>query len=364
MYNLAQAGFTEAQVTAALRTNRTVSYGYELLDKNDSTIGEIQVASCRIYNNSEATIQRTIQLVTQNDSAIDYASDRIRPYMKLKMGDTFLTFPLGIFLMSSPTRKEQSGSIQRTIEGYDKMQILADDKFTSRYAVAANTTYTGAVATILQSAGITKYNIEQTAKETQTILEWPVGTSKLTACNDLLQAINYVPLYADAYGYIRSAPYALPEARGIDAGYTTDKDSVVLYGGEEELDIFGAPNKIVRYLENAERQYLESTAVNTDPNSKLSTVSRGRTIVDVASVSDIADQASLDAYVARIMAERKVYQNIIFDTLNMPNHENNDCLYVDYGPLGASGKFIETAWEMDLAIGGRMRHICRKAVSI
>ena len=364
MYNLAQAGFTEAQVMAALRTNRTISYGYELLDKQDNTIGEIQVSSCRIYNNSEANIQRTIQLATQNDSAIDYASDRIRPYMKLKMGDTFLTYPLGIFLMSSPTRKEQSGSVQRTIEGYDKMQILADDKFTSRYAVPKNTTYTGAVANIIQSAGITKFTLEQTSKETQTVLEWPIGTPKLEACNDLLQAINYVPLYADAYGYIRSNPYILPETRGADTSYITDKESIVLYGGEEELDIFGAPNKIVRYLENTERQYLESTATNSDPNSKLSTISRGRTIVDVAAVSDIADQASLDAYVARIMAEKKVYQKLIFDSLNMPNHENNDCLYLDYGPLGTSGKFIETAWEMDLATGGKMRHVCRKAVSI
>ena len=99
MYNLEQAGFTDAQVKAALRTNRTVSYGFELLDKNDSSIGEIQVSSCRIYNNSEATIQRSIQLATQNDGDIDYASDRIRPYMRLKIGDTFLKYPMGIFLL-------------------------------------------------------------------------------------------------------------------------------------------------------------------------------------------------------------------------------------------------------------------------
>lgn len=364
MYSLAQSGFTEEQVRTALRTSRTVSYGYELLDKNDTTIGEIQVSSCQIYNDSEASIQRSIQLSTQNDSDIDYASDRIRPYMKLKMGNSYLNYPLGLFLMSSPTRKEDNGSVQRRIEGYDKTLILSDDKFTSRYQVNASTTYTGAVATILQSAGITKYSIEQSALETQTALEWAAGTPKLTAINDLLQAINYVPLYADAYGYLKSGPYQLPEARGIDTDYATDRDSIIMYGGQQELDIFGAPNKIVRYLENPERAYMEASATNTDPNSKLSTVSRGRTIVDVAPISDIADQASLNAYVERIMAEKKVYEKIIFDTLCMPNHENSDCLYVDYGPLGASGKFIETSWEMDLSIGGKMRHVCRKAVSI
>lgn len=364
MYNLEQAGYTAAQVQTALRTHRTVAYGYDLLDKNDTTIGQIQVSSCRIYNNSEASIQRSIRLETQNDKDIDYASDRIRPYMKLKMGNQFLNYPLGIFLMSSPTRKEESGSVRRSIEGYDKIQILSDDKFTARYSVAEGVAYTVAVTNILTDAGITKYNIPQIATETKTILEWPIGTSKLQVCNELLAAINYVPLYCDSYGFVRSDVYKLPEARGIDATYVTDKDSVINLGSEEELDIFGAPNCIVRYLENVERQYLISTAVNNDPNSKLSTVSRGRTITDVASVKDIADQSSLDAYVARIMAEKKVYQKVVFDTLNMPNHEVNDCLYVDLGTLNASGKFIETSWEMDLSIGGKMRHICRKAVSI
>lgn len=364
MYNLAQAGFTSEEVLAALKTNRTVSYGYELLDKNDQIIGEIQVSDCKISHNSEANIQRSIQLTTSNDDAIDYSTDRIRPYMRLKMGNTHLIYPLGIFLMSSPTRREESGAITRRIDGYDKTQILKDDKFDTRYSVPANTSYTAAVSTIIQSAGITKMNIEQSALETQTILEFPVGTSKLDACNQLLDSINFVHLYADSYGYIRTGPYKLPEGRGIDAAYATDKESIINPGAEEELDIFGAPNKIVRYLENAERQYLISSLSNDDPNSKLSTVSRGRVITDVASVNDIADQTSLDAYVARIMAEKKVYQKVIFDTLNMPNHESNDCLYVNLTNLEASGKFIEISWDMDLSIGGKMRHVCRKAVSI
>ena len=364
MYSLAQAGYTQSAVLDALKNNRTIGYGYELLDKNDNTIGEIQAADARIYHNSEASIQRSMQLTTANDSEIDYATDRIRPYMVLKIGSDRLTYPLGVFLMSSPTRKEQSGSIIRQIEGYDLTQILSDDKFDSRYTIAAGTSYTAAVQNIVQSAGITKINIEHSELETQTILEFPLGTSKLEACNELLNSINYVPIYADSHGYIRTAPYKLPEGRSIDAFYATDKESIICEGAEEELDIFGAPNKIVRYLENVERELLISSITNDNPNSKLSTVSRGRVITDIAAVHDIANQTSLDAYVQRIMAEKKVYQKLVFETLNMPNHESNDCLYVSLDSLTASGKFIEIAWEMDLKIGGKMRHVCRKAVSI
>ena len=364
MYSLAQSGYTWDEVRDILSKSRTVSYGFDILDKNDRAIGEAHSPDCKIFNNVEANIQRSASLTLIEADDIDFASDRIRPYMKVQTERGVLTYPLGVFLMSSPARKAVGGAINRTVECYDKIQILEDDRFDSRYTVAKNTAYTAAVASIVSSAGIATSDIVSSTLETSIAIEFPIGTSKLKACNDLLEAINYYPLYADSFGYIRSKPYELPTARTIDAFYATNKTSIIQPGAQEELDIFNAPNKIVRYLENVERGYLISSITNDDPNSKLSTINRGRTIVDVAAVSDIADQGSLDAYVARIMAEKKVYQKISFETLNMPNHEYSDCLYVDNSELDIAGKYIETAWEMELKTGGIMKHLCRKAVGL
>lgn len=364
MYDLAQAGFSSDEVKNILTSNRTISYGFELLDKNDNTIGSVHASDCRISNNADAKIQRVASMTIIETKDIDFIYDRIRPYMQVEAQGKKLIYPLGIFLLSSPSRKAQGGSIARTIDCYDKTQILSDDKFDTRYTVNAGTAYTGAVANIISSAGITKMDFEQSALETAVSIEFPIGTSKLDACNSLLDAINYVPLYADSYGYIRTAPYVLPEARSIDAYYITDKESITCPGAEEELDIFNAPNKIVRYLENAERGVLISSATNDDPNSKLSTVSRGRTIVDIEAVDDVPDQTTLDAMVQRIMAERKIYQRVIIETLNMPNHEYNDCIYINNSEIDVNGKYIETAWDIDLSTGGKMRHILKKAVSL
>lgn len=364
MYSLAQNGYTADEVRKLLSGSRTVSYGFDILDKNDLPIGEVHSPDCKIFNNTEASIQRSASLSIIEDGEIDYASERLRPYMRLVTDTGTLIYPLGVFLMSSPSRQATGGAIKRMVECYDKTQILMDDRFDSRYTVAQGTAYTAAVANIITSAGITHSDVLPSALETETAIEFATGTSKLEACNQLLDAINYYPLYADSFGYIRSKPYELPDGRSIDAFYATDKASIVQPGAQEELDIFGAPNKIVRYLENAERAYLVSSVTNNDPNSKLSTVSRGRTIVDVAAVSDIANQSALDAMVARIMAESKVYQKIIFETLNMPNHEYADCLYIDNSELDVAGKYIETAWEMELWTGGRMTHKCKKAVSL
>ena len=364
MYSLAQNGYTWDEVLALLKTSRTVTYGFDILDKNDVAIGEVHSPDCKIFNNIDATIQRSCSLTIIEDKEIDFASERLRPYMKLKTETGMLVYPLGVFLMSSPQRQAQGGAVKRTVECYDKMQILNDDRFDTRYTVPAGTSYTAAVANIVLSAGINMVNIAPSQLETVTALEFPIGTSKLAACNELLAAINYYPLYADSYGVVRSKAYELPDGRSIDAFYATDKASIIQPGAQEELDVFGAPNKIVRYLENAERQFMISSVTNDDPNSKLSTVSRGRVITDIASVSDIANQGSLDAYVARVMAESKVYQKIVFETLNMPNHEYNDCLYIEDKELDIAGKYTEISWEMDLWTGGRMKHQCRKAVGL
>jgi hypothetical protein len=111
-----------------------------------------------------------------------FLSDRIRPYLRLyvppgkllgryyyffqssfsaefdlRAGPTegrWVEFPLGIFLLSSPTRKDEKNSIYRDVEAYDGLLILRDDKFDSRYTVPAGTNYRQAVIDILSSAGM------------------------------------------------------------------------------------------------------------------------------------------------------------------------------------------------------------------
>ena len=51
MYSLAQNGYTWAQVLNLLQTSRTVTYGFDILDKNDTAIGEVHSPDCKIFNN-------------------------------------------------------------------------------------------------------------------------------------------------------------------------------------------------------------------------------------------------------------------------------------------------------------------------
>jgi hypothetical protein len=396
MQPLARNGFTAEQVKAAIHMasgSRKIDFRYELLDNNENVIGELDnVIDGEISMDSLASIKRTAKFQLKDDGSINFLSDRIRPYLRLyvppgkllgryyyflqssysaefdiRAGSTvggWVEFPLGIFLLSSPTRKDERNSIYRDVEAYDGLLILRDDKFDLRYTVPAGTNYRQAVIDILASAGITKHNIEQTDKVLPVDMEFDPGTEKLEAINALLQAINYTPIHVDVYGYFTSMIYRSPSIRSAEYTYKDDELSIIYPGMEEELDLFNVPNKWVVVCSNAE-QSLMSSYTNSNPNSPTSTVNRGRTIVDYREVTDIADQQSLDAYVQRIAFEAsQVYGKLTFETALNPLHDYMDVLQLEYSPLGIKDKYVETGWTMPLKAGARMKHEVRKVVSI
>lgn len=297
---------------------------------------------------------------------INYLTDRIQPHMEIQMPDgNWISFPLGIFLLSTPTKRDEVNGVYREIEAYDGLTILNDDKFTSRYYIPAGKKYTDAVIEILISAGISKFNITDSSKTLATPIEFAIGTSKLEAINSLLEAINYTQIWVDSRGYFTASPYVAPSDRAIDYEYLDDDVSVIYNGIEEELDYFGVPNVWVVTQSNPEKEPLVSVKVNDNPDSPTSTVNVGRNIVDFREVDDIADQATLDAYTERIAFEAsQVYGRLRFKTALMPFHEYMDILRVKYSPLNIDDKFSEVGWKMILRAGGEMEHEVRKVVSV
>jgi hypothetical protein len=305
-------------------------------------------------------------VIVPETTEINYLSDRIQPFMEVKMPDgNWIEFPLGVFILSTPTRHDEVNGVYREIEAYDGLVILDEDKFTARYNVPAGTKYTKAVEDILRSAGITKFNIAEKNDTLSADIEFKIGTSKLEAVNQLLASINYTPIWVDANGYFTAYQYVSPTERAEDYVYADDELSVIYNGMEEELDLYGTPNIWVVTQSNPEKTPLVSTKINDNPESPTSTVNIGRNIVDFRQVDDISDQATLDAYVERIAFESsQVFGKLRFSTALMPFHEYADVFRVKYDALKIDYKFTETAWKMELKAGGKMEHEVRRVVEI
>lgn len=391
MQILARDGFTEAQVKLALHyPHRRMDFRYELLDKEGNKKADLyNVLAAEVSHSALATIKRTARFTLRDDDTIDYLQDRIRPIVRVfippgrifanyfafysqqfaalieeaKEATTsgWVEFYLGEFLLSSPTRTEENGQVIRDVEAYDGLVTLTDDKFDSDYTIAAGTNYIQAVIDILASAGIAKYNIPETDKVLSKDIVLNVGEEKLSAINDLLKAINYESIHVDVNGYFTSAYYRSPADRASEYEYFTNSDSVVFGGYSEELDAFALPNKWVVKADRGEAEPLVSTYVNDKPESPLSTINRGRNIVDYRELNDIADQVTLDDYTERIAYESSQrFGKIIFETGIMPFHDYSDVFDIHFNDLGVSGKYSETSWTMPLAVGAKMKHEIRR----
>jgi len=348
---------------------RDVKFRYDLLNSDDIKIGELtSIPGGSLGLNSLAQIKRKgkFKFKESEFKDIDWLNDRVQPFFMLKIGDDWLEWPLGIFLISSPSRKVKNNAIYRDVEVYDTSLILLEDKFDNRYRIVAGTNYVEAITKIINQAGIWKVNIPPIVGDIKTDKEFEIGTSRLETVNELLQEINYTSIWVDESGYFISKPYVLPTFRTVEYEYRNNDMSIILPDtSTEEMDLFSVPNRWVVVASNPETEPLVSRYTNDNAGSPTSTLNRKRNIVDYREVDDILDQKTLDEYVQRIAYEAsQIYGKFIFETAIMPHHGYMDSLYCEHTGLNIANKYIETSWEIELKASGKMLHNARRVIQI
>ena len=349
-----------------LHSDRTISFRYDLLDFNNNRIGELTSKGGSISFNSLAEIKRSGNFIILDEDYkhVDWINSRIQPVMILNNEHEF---PLGVFLINSPSKKIINGVIHREIEAYDASLILVEDKFENRFIVPKGANYVTAITQILNSAGILNVNIQNSDLVLNTAREWEIGTPKLEVVNQLLSEMNYTSLWVDEVGYFRADPYILPTFRDVEYEYRNNEISIIKRNtSEEEIDLFSVPNKFIVVATNPETdEAMVARYTNDNVDSPTSTLSRRRSIVDHRFINDIPNQATLEEYVRRIAYEAtNVFGKFYFQTALMPHHSYSDCLYIVHDELDVEDKFIETGWDMELVAGGSMTHNCRRVINI
>ena len=362
MTNLAQGGYTHEEVLKRLEGDRMIDFRFELLDRNERKLKDLDNVSGSIRFDSSQEIMGTGSFIVEETAGVDFKETdlRIRPVFMLLTEHGWLKYPLGIYIMSSPER-----GIYQNIDCNDYSTILREDKIRERLFIASGSNYVREVRNLINGAGIKKINIETSVLMARENIEFEIGTSKLEVINALLTAINYEPLHFNGNGYAVSRRYVEPVNRRTEHSYRTDDKSLIKAGAKQSLDMYNVPNIFVRYTDDPDGEELRSEYVNDSAGSKISTVNRGRNVVDIESVDDIADQETLDALVRRIAIEKsQTYDTITIPTGLMPHHEYRDCIFVNETTLGVGNKYIEYAWEMELSVGGTMTHTLKRVVKL
>lgn len=290
----------------------------------------------------------------------DWLSDEIQPVMIIDG----VEHTLGVYAPATVTPSRYQGAETLRIEAYDRCWRIRDVYAAERPSYAAGSNYLTPVKTILQSCGINLVMATPTsAVLAETREGWEPGTSMLTIVNELLDEINYNPLWFDGGGYAILSPAQTPTVDNIK--HTLDADdvrSLIIPQISMESDYYSAPNVFICMCSNPDKDGpMIRTAENNNPQSPISIPRRGRRIVKVVQVNNIASEEALQDYADKLRNDSLIGgETIRISTGLLPGFGVADVVALHFGEISAL--CVERAWTMELRVGGTMQHVLERVV--
>lgn len=285
---------------SALTTNRTSRVRIELLTATEAPAGTLLgMRSGSVAYTSAKSVHGSASLVVEDvGQGVNWLTARIRPVLTVDgYGDT----ALGVFLSSEAPEAWGDTGREWSIKLLDKCTILDQDAVSEAYALDAGSVVTDEIVTLIESTGETNHAITPSAATLVNPLVWPAGTTKLQIINDLLTVVNYFSLFCNGDGQYRGEPYVKPASRPTVWDFLDGANCIYQPTFSKDVDLFAIPNTVIALTQGdgTTPGLVSVPAVNSDPASPYSTVSRGRTITRVYSGVEAADQATLDAFAER-----------------------------------------------------------------
>lgn len=350
---------------------REIDFRYRVL-RNGAVFGELHAspdASAPVIRMDDSAEIKTslsgsfLPTVTDADGRTveaDWLSDEIQPVMIIDG----VEHALGVYAPATVTPSRSQGAESMRIEAYDRCWRVRDLYTTTRMYLEAGTAYLTPINNMIKNAGIKLIMATPSAATfAEDRQDWDPGTSCLSVVNELLGEINYNPLWFDANGYAILAPVQTPTVDNIR--HTLDADdvrSLIIPQISMESDYFSAPNVFLCMCSNPDKgEPLTATAENNNPQSPISIPRRGRRIMKVVQLNNIASQEALQAYAEKLRNDSLIGgETIRISTALLPGFGVGDVVALHYGEISAL--CVERAWTMELRVGGTMQHVLERVV--
>lgn len=339
---------------------RSIDFRYVIV-RNGADLCEIYPADggAAIRMNDSAEIKTSLRGAFFPDERVNWLADRIRPEMILDG----VTYSLGIFLPATVVETKTAETRAVEIEAYDQCWLLRDCRKEESVYFSASTKYISAIEMLLTDAGVTMFAATPNTAALAERRTWPIGTPFLSIINELLSEINYKPVWFNSQGLAVLEPKQAPAAANIRHEISSeDVRSLLLPSVSRETDIYSAPNVFICVCANPDKSdNMAATATNNNVNSPLSVPRRGRSIAKVVKLKNIASQEELQAYADNLMRESMYAGETIEITTGLfPGYGVGDIVGLNLD--GELSICVEHAWEMQLQVGGEMKHTLERVV--
>lgn len=264
----------------------------------------------------------------------------IRIWLEAEQGGTEKV-PLFTGLVSTPKRNIEGRMESYNAECYSVLKPI-DDILTERgFYVPAEVPAPSAAVRLLRR-GIAPVEVAETAFPALTeAIVAEDGETCLTMARRVLDAINW-RISINGRGVIRIEPDT--DSNPITIGSNND---IVELSVTDERDWFSCPN-VLRAISGD----LTATARDDDPESNLSTVSRGREIWAEERSVTLSDNESLAAYAyRRLKALQAPARTISYTRRYHPNIVVGSVLHINYPEINIDADFCVTSQTIDLTYG-------------
>lgn len=286
-----------------------------------------KVKSCTINRDSEAE--------TLGSATIDITETLgecyIRVYLVTIQNGIKEKFPLGTFLVQTPSTSFDGKIQNNSIDAYTPLIELKDNLPPIGYSILRN-------ENIMDNAyNITREQVRAPVVKTKCVTslyyDFVADTQDnwLTFLNDLISNAKYT-FDIDEMGRILYAPKQDTASLQPVWTYTDDNSSILYPEISIEHDLYGIPNVVeVIYSNGSDRYYHK--VVNDDENSPISTVNRGREITHRVTDPDIIGdptEEQVKDYAEKLLDELSSLEYTISYTHGYCPVRVGDCVRLDY----------------------------------
>lgn len=289
------------------------------------------VTSCKITRDSDMETLGSASIDVTESLGESY----IRVYLTTIQNDVTERFPLGTFLVQTPSRTFNGKNYQSTMDAYTPLLELKESPPPLGYSILKNENILDIAYRLAREhtrAPVVKSNSNATLN-----YDFAANTDDtwLTYISDLVNSAKYT-LGLDELGRVIFSPKQNLSSLQPVWTYNDDNSSILYPELSVSRDFYGVPN-VVEVVYSDEYDTFYSRVVNDDPNSPTSTISRGREIIyrDTSpSLCGIPTQAQIDEYATELLSELSTIECTISYSHGYCPVRLGDCVRLNYTRAG------------------------------
>lgn len=312
------------------------TYEYYIVDPN--TWKDVK----RIENIKRCSIDRDSEAETLGSATIDMVDSigecYIRGYLVAIQNGISYRYPLGTFLVETPSWSFDGKTKDVSVDAYTPLIELKENLPPIGYSLLKEDNIMSAAyrlcreharAPIIEATCSTTLHDDFVANTDDT---W------LSFLSDLIANAKYM-FGLDELGRIIFLPRQDTASLQPVWTYTDDNSSILYPDISMDQDLYGIPNVVEVVYSNGNSHYY-ARVVNDNPNSPISTVSRGREVVyrdTNPSLNGSPTQKQTEDYAERLLREMSTLECTVTYSHGYCPVRLNDCVRLNYTRSGLSG---------------------------